>query len=80
MERIVSVSKAEWEAFLADYARFVHKYELTLSQLDLARTRMQGLHERTQQQILKSRETLRQVKSALDKMCEETESRLLESW
>lgn len=79
MEPVVSVSKSEWEAFLADHSKLVQRYELLLSQLDVARTRIEGLREKTEQQMAKSGETLRQVKSVLDKLCEETERQLLES-
>jgi len=79
MGPVVTVSKNEWNAFLEDYSKLVQKYELLLSQLDLARTRIEGLHERTEQQMAKSGETLRQVKSALDRLCEETERQLLGS-
>jgi len=79
MEPVVSVSRNEWDAFLADHSKLVQKYELLLSHLDLARTRIEGLREKTEQQIAKSGETLRQVKSALDRLCEDTERQLLES-
>lgn len=79
MEPFVSVSRHEWDAFLADHSKLVQRYELLLSHLDLARTRIQGLHEKNEQQMAKSSETLRQVRTALDRLCEETEERLLES-
>jgi hypothetical protein len=79
MDPVVSVSKREWEAFLADHSRLVQKYELLLGQLEVARTKIAGLQERSVQQIMKSGDTLRQVKSILDKLCEETERQLLES-
>lgn len=79
MAQIVSVSRNEWDAFLADHSKLIQKYELLLSNLDLTRTRIQGLREKTEQQIAKSGETLRQVKAALNRMCEETERELLES-
>lgn len=76
---IVTVSKGEWEAFLTDHSRLVRKYELLLSNIELARTRMEGIREKTEQQMAKSGETLRQVKRALDRLCEETETQLVES-
>ena len=79
MQLVVSVSKSEWDAFLAGHSKLVQNYELLLSQLDLARARIEGLREKTDQQMAKSGETLRQVKTILDKLCEETESRLLGS-
>jgi len=79
MHPIVSVSRNEWDAFLSDHSRLLQKYELLLSHLDLARTRIQGLHEKSEQQMAKSGETLRQVRTALNRLCEETERELLES-
>lgn len=79
MESVVTVSRNEWEAFLADHSKLVQKYELLLAHLGLVRTKMEGLRERTEQQMTKSGETLRQVKSALDRLSEETEGLLLES-
>jgi hypothetical protein len=78
MAPIVTISRGEWDAFLADHTRLVQKYELLLTQARLARTRIEGIRERTEQQMAKSGETLRQVKSALDRLCEETERQLLE--
>ncbi len=79
MGPIVTISRGEWDAFLADHSKLVQKYELLLTHLGLVRTKMEGLRERTEQQMGKSGETLRQVKSALDRLCEETERQLLES-
>lgn len=79
MEPVVTVSKSEWEAFLAEHSKLVQKYEMLLGQLEKARTEIAGLQERTDQQMAKSGETLRQVKTVLDKLCEETESQLLET-
>jgi len=79
LEPVVSVSKSEWEAFLAENSKLLQKYELLLGQLEVARTKMAGLQEKTTQQMAKSGDTLRQVKNILDKLCEETERQLLES-
>ena len=79
MGPVVSVSKSEWEAFLAENSKLLQKYELLLGQLEVARTKMAGLQEKTTQQMAKSGDTLRQVKNILDKLCEETERQLLES-
>ena len=79
MEPAVSASRSEWDSFFADHSKLVQKYELLLSHLALARTRIEGLRERTEQQMAKSGETLRQVKTTLDRLCEETERELLES-
>ncbi len=64
---------------MAEFSELVQKYQLILSQLDLARTKVEGLRERTEQQIAKSGETLRQVRVALDRLCNETEEELVES-
>ena len=79
MDPVVNVSKTEWEAFLAENSRLVQKCELLLGQLEVARTKITGLQEKTAQQMTKSGDTLRQVKNILDKLCEETERQLLES-
>jgi hypothetical protein len=79
MDPVVSISKSEWEAFLTENSKLVQKYELLLSQLEVPRTKITGLQERTAQQVTKSGDALRQVKNILDKLCEETERQLLES-
>lgn len=79
MKSVVSVSRNEWDAFLADHSKLVLRYELLLGHLDLARTKIEGLREKTEQQMARSGETLRQVKSALNRLCEDTERELLES-
>jgi hypothetical protein len=78
MDSVVSVSRTEWEGFLADYSKLIQKYELLLSHLSVARTKIEGMRERTEQQMSKSSESLRQVRMALDRLCEETERVLLE--
>lgn len=78
MSPVVAVSKNEWEAFLADYSKLVQKYELLLGHISLARTKLEGIREKTEQQMGRSGETLRQVKMALDRLCEETERELFE--
>jgi hypothetical protein len=79
MPSIVTVSKNEWEAFLADHSKLIQNYELLLTQLRIVRTKIEGIREKTEQQMVKSGETLRQVKRALDRLSEETERELLES-
>jgi len=79
MDPFVSISKSELEAFLTENSKLVQKYELLLGQLEVARTKIAGLQERTAQQVTKSGDALRQVKNILDKLCEETERQLLES-
>jgi len=79
MEPVVAVSRTEWDAFLADHSKLMQKYEVVLSRLDLAQTRIRRLRERTEQQMAKSGETVRQVRMALDSLCEETGRQLLES-
>jgi ElaB/YqjD/DUF883 family membrane-anchored ribosome-binding protein len=72
----VTVSKKEWDAFLAEFSRFVQKYELLLSQLDLAQTKLEGFKEKAQLQIDGSREALNQVRAALDRLSDEAEEEL----
>jgi hypothetical protein len=79
LKSVVSVSKSEWDAFLAEHSKLVQRYELLLSQLDITHTRIKSYHERTDKQIARSGEALRQVRSAIDKICEETEDQLLDS-
>lgn len=79
MVSVVGVSKSEWDQFLSEFSKLEQKYELVLSHLDLVRTRIEGLRERTEQQMVKSGEALRQVRSSLDHLSEETERVLLES-
>ena len=79
MEPVVSVSRKEWDAFFADHSRLIERYQLLLSRLEAARTAIQSLNEKTQQQMAKSGETLKQLTNVLDKLCEETEGQLLGS-
>jgi hypothetical protein len=74
----MKLNRNEWEAFLSDFSDLTKKFELILGQLDLAQTKTEGLREKTKQQVAKSGEALRQVRSALDKLCDETEERLHE--
>lgn len=76
---VVGVSRTEWDTFLSEFAALAQKYEFILAQLDLFRVRLEGLKERTDQQMAKSGEALRQVKMSLDRLCEETEGVLLET-
>lgn len=79
MDSVISVSRTEWESFLAGFSELVQKYQVVLNQLDLARTKIEGLREKAEQQIAKTGETLRQVTAALERLCEETEEELVES-
>lgn len=79
MKPVVIVSRGEWEAFLSEHSKLIQKFQLLLDSLDLARTRAEGLREKTTQQMARSAETLRQTRIALDRICEETEAKLLES-
>jgi hypothetical protein len=78
MDSVVTVSRNEWDAFLADHSKLLQKYELLLSHVTLVRTKLEGVREKTEQQMARSGETLRQVKMALDRLCEETERELFE--
>lgn len=79
MAPVVTVSRKDWDEFLADFSTFAKRYEVLLGHLDLARTRIEGIRERTDQQMKQSSETLRQVRSAIDRLCDETETLLLDS-
>jgi len=76
---VVTVSRRDWDEFLADFSTFVKRYELLLGRLDVARIKIEGMRERADQQMRQSGETLRQVRSAIDRVCDETETLLLES-
>jgi hypothetical protein len=65
-----------WEAFRADYSKLLQKYELLLGQLEVARTKMAGSEEGTDQQMAKSGETLGGVKKVLDRLCSAIRSEL----
>jgi ElaB/YqjD/DUF883 family membrane-anchored ribosome-binding protein len=78
LDSVISVSRSEWESFLAEFSELAQKYQLILNQLDLARTKVEGLREKSEQQLAKSSETLRQVRAALERLCDETEEELLE--
>jgi uncharacterized protein YutD len=78
MSDLVKFSRNEWEEFLSEFSELVRKYKLILTQLDLAQTRIEGLHERNRTQIAKSGEALLQVRAAVEKLCEKTEGVLNE--
>jgi len=75
---VARLNRNEWEAFLSEFSELTKKYELLLSELDLSRTKIEGLQEKTKQQVAKSGEALRQVRGAVDKLCDETEEMLNE--
>jgi hypothetical protein len=54
MESIVSVSRGEWDGFLADYYELLDRYELLLTQLDAARQELRNLREEEQTRIAES--------------------------
>jgi uncharacterized protein YutD len=72
------VSKSEWDSFLDEFTNLTQKYELIVAQLNLTRTRIEGLNEKTQQQIATSGEALRQIEVAVERLCDETEDELNE--
>ena len=78
LRAVVTVSKSEWDSFLDEFTNLVQKYELILAQLNLARTRIEGLNEKTRQQIATSGEALRQIDAAVERLCDETEDELNE--
>lgn len=66
------------ETFLSEFSEFVKRYELISNELNLAQIKIEGLHERTKQQVARSREALRQVEGAVNRLCDETEEFLNE--
>jgi predicted nucleic acid-binding Zn-ribbon protein len=79
LESVLQVNRNEWQAFLEEFSELTKNYELLLSKLDLAQTRIQGQEERSKQLAGKSSEALRQIRSAMEKICKETEDILNES-
>ena len=78
LEQKVTVRKDDWDSFLADFSSFVQKYEILLTQLVLAQSKVEGFKEKTQLQIDGSRQALNQIRAALDKLSNETEEELNE--
>jgi hypothetical protein len=76
---VLQVNRNEWEAFLEEFSELTKNYELLLHKLELAQTRVQGHEERSKQLAGKSSEALRQIRSAMEKLCKETEDILNES-
>lgn len=74
----MKLNRNEWEAFMSEFSELAKEYALLLSQLDLVQTRMEGLREKTNQQVAKSGEALRQVMVAVEKLCDKTEEILNE--
>jgi hypothetical protein len=74
----VTFSKEEWDAFLADFSKFVQKYEILMTQLVLAQSKVEGFKEKTQLQIDGSRQAINQVRTAIDRLSNETEEELNE--
>ena len=75
---IAKVNRNELETFLSEFSEFVKRYELISNELNLAQIKIEGLHERTKQQVARSREALRQVEGAVNRLCDETEEFLNE--
>jgi hypothetical protein len=74
----ITVTKDDWDSFIADFSSFVQKYEILLTQLVLAQSKVEGFKEETQLQIDGSRQALNQIRAALDKLSSETEEELNE--
>jgi hypothetical protein len=55
MDSIVSVSRSEWDSFLADHSKLLERYELLLTQLDAARQELGNLRVEEQTRIEASR-------------------------
>lgn len=79
LEPVLQLNRKEWEAFLEELSELTKKYELLLSKLDLARITIEGQRERSKQLTAKSGESLKQIRSAMEKLCKETEDALNES-
>ena len=76
MESVLQLNRNEWEAFLEEFSELTKKYELLLSKLDLAEITDEGQRERSKQLSAKSAESLKQIRSAMEKLCKETEEAL----
>lgn len=75
---MLHINGNEWEAFLEEFSELTKNYELLLSKLDLAEVRIEGQLEKTKQLTAKSSEALRQIRSAMERLCKETEDVLNE--
>ncbi|HMK83425.1 MAG TPA: hypothetical protein VK503_06885 [Candidatus Bathyarchaeia archaeon] len=78
MESVLQLNKNEWEAFLEEFSELTKKYELLLSKLDLAEITIEGNRERSKQLTANSGEALKQIRTALERLCKETEDVLNE--
>ena len=79
MESMLQLNKNEWEAFLEEFSELTKKFELLLSKLDLAEITIEGNRERFKQLTANSGEALKQIRTALERLCKETEDALNES-
>ena len=75
---MLQLNKNEWEAFLEEFSELTKKYELLLSKLDLAEITIEGNRERSKQLTANSGEALKQIRTALERLCKETEDVLNE--
>ena len=73
------ISKSELEAFLLEVADFTKRYQLLLSELDAAASKLEGLRENEKLRISKSGEALSQIRQAIERLCERTEELLEET-
>jgi len=78
LESVLQLNKNEWEAFLEEFSELTKKYELLLSKLDLAEITIEGNRERSKQLTANSGEALKQIRTALERLCKETEDVLNE--
>jgi len=76
---VLHFNRNEWEAFLEEFSELTKKYEFVLSRLELAEKRVEDQQQTAKQLSAKSRESLRQIMSAIEKICKETEDVLNES-
>ena len=78
LDSVLQINRNEWEAFLEEFSELTKKYELLLSKLDLASITIEGQRERYKQLTAKSGESLRQISSAMEKLCKDAEDVLNE--
>lgn len=76
MSSVLQVNRSEWESFLAEFSELAKKYELVLSRLDLAEGKSEGWDEKVRSQAQEGKEKLVQVRSAIEKLCDQTEETL----
>jgi hypothetical protein len=70
-------NKSDWDVFLKEFSEIARKYEVLLARLDSGQSRSQSKPEGMKQQVPRdSNEALRQMRSTIERICEETEEAL----